>query len=381
MAIALWRQTDSGQSGRILSVLLIILAYKLFEGGVTYSSLYRVIPHSLDWLPGAVLLIGPVFFGYMRLVAADNAFTAKQWLLHLTPAILLMIVNSPQLFISAAEKVNNIAQFQAYEGHILLPWRIIALLIIIKLHLAVYLASSWQTIIKFEQHANELRADNSQLILSRHKQLCLALIALEALWVVLFLFYQVGDIFVLDYVSKAWLLFIAVIILAMGYYGLKQPSILFSEVERDIVLSTDNMISDTSKEQEKQETDSKYVQSIIPESAAQEIASMIDQAITKEKLYLDDKLTLTSLASTLELKPHLVSQVINQHMETNFYKLINRYRVQEAIALLTKKDTGWSLERIAFESGFGNRVTFNSAFKAMQGCSPSVYRKNLKMAV
>ena len=108
MAMALWRQTEKGQSGRILAILLIVLAYKLFEGGVTYSTLYQVIPHVLNWLPGAVLLIGPLFYGYIRAVSGETKLTSKQWLLHLTPAILLIVANSPQVLILGSEKIAKI---------------------------------------------------------------------------------------------------------------------------------------------------------------------------------------------------------------------------------------------------------------------------------
>jgi AraC-like DNA-binding protein len=327
------------------------------------------------------------------MVSGEPAFTVKQWLLHLSPALLLIAINSPQLLLSANEKIANVASFQAYDGPMLLPTRIIVLLLILKVHLAVYLGSAWQILKTFEHKAKTLRADNSPLILDRHKQLCLSLIALEALWVVLFILQQTAGLYALDYVSKAWLLFMAVIILAIGYYGLKQPSILFSEVERDLILQepvvakttplplqkvtetkTKNIESERSTKKK-----SKYQLSSIPESTAQEVVLLIRNTLQTQQLYLDDKLTLTSLAETLALKPHLISQVINQTMQTTFYKLINQYRVEHAIGLIEKPDTGWSIERIAFESGFGNRVTFNSAFKALKGCSPSVFKKGLKL--
>ncbi len=78
----------------------------------------------------------------------------------------------------------------------------------------------------------------------------------------------------------------------------------------------------------------------------------------------------------MELKPHLVSQVINQTMQTTFYKLVNKFRVEYAVSLIEGGNTGWSIERIAFESGFGNRVTFNNAFKAMKGCTTSEFKRN-----
>ena len=405
MATALWHQTDKGQSGRFLALLLLLLAYNLFEGGVIYSSLYRVLPHLVDWLPASVLIIGPLFYGYILAVSGDSKLTTKQWLVHLSPAILMVLVHSPQVFVSTAEKIAHIIQFQTYGDPTLLPWRTITLFVILKIHLATYLGSAWKILTTFEHKAEQLRADNSHLILYRHKQLCLSLIALEALWVVLFILQQTTGFYALEYVSKVWLLFMAVIILAMGYYGLKQPSILFSDVERSLVLQEDNVYPEKKPKIEAviftpipaieaesskvptsltkgvpAEKNSKYQLSSIPESTAHEVVILIRNTLQMKQLFLDDKLTLTSLSDSLELKPHLISQVINQTMQTSFYKLINQYRVEHALTLIEKPNISWSIERIAFESGFGNRVTFNSAFKAIKGCSPSVYKKNLKLA-
>ena len=396
MGIALWRQTEAGQSGRILAALLFVMAYKLFEGGVTYSNLYRIIPHTLDLLPGAVLVMGPVFYAYIYRVVGRGKFNLKDWLLHLTPAALLILLNSPQVLISAEAKIHNYTQFNAFEGTILLPWRIIIFLLILKLHLATYLGHAWKMLSRYENQIDHLRADFSHDLVTRHKQLCLALIALETVWVGLFLLQQTTPFVALDYVSKVWLLFMAVIVLSMGYYGLKQPSILFSDVERSLMENQsitekqpDFSIDSNSPLQSDPDaitgeissaSDKKYAQSIIPESTAAEIKNMIETTLREEQLYLDDKLSLTSLAKKLELKPHLLSQVINQYMQNNFYNLVNSHRVAHAVDLLSDGSVNWPLERIGLESGFGNRVTFNKAFKTIQGCTPSAYKKQIKLA-
>lgn len=118
----------------------------------------------------------------------------------------------------------------------------------------------------------------------------------------------------------------------------------------------------------------KYLHSALPQSAAEEVAELIDRALLEKQLYLDEKLTLTRLASRVDIKAHTVSQVINQHMGTNFYRLVNRYRVQHAVGLIEDPTCHLSLERIAIESGFSNRVTFNKAFKEEQGCTARDYR-------
>lgn len=412
ITIAIWRQTEKGQPGRILALLVAALAYKLFEGGVTYSDLYRFIPHSLDWLPGVVLIMGPLFYGYIRSVTGEAPLSKGQWLIHLSPAMLLMTINSPELFIAASTKIERISQFNAYEGPLLLPTRIIFLLIILKLHLATYLTYAWKMLARFDKGAQQLRADDSALILHRHKQLCLALIMLESAWVILFILQQTAGIFALDYVGKSWLLFMSAIIGAMGFYGLMQPRLLFSKSERELILNSLNqetiahsdqaiesnrdgeMPNDSengqysntnlveisqAKKSKNIKNQKKYHLTPISEAASDEVISLINKTLVDQQLFLDDKLTLSSLAESLQLKPHMVSQVINQAMDTNFYQLINQHRVSYAEKLLARKEA-WSIERIAYESGFGNRVTFNNAFKTLKGCSPSVYRKQLLKA-
>lgn len=385
LAVALWRQTSRGQSGRILAVFIAVFAYKMFEAGVMFSDLYHFIPHLLDWLPGVVLIIGPIFYAYIRAVAGKRKFSNLQWLLHFTPAILLIAFNSPQLFVEASIKINNIARIRAYEGPIELPTQIVFLLLLLKLHLGIYLIKSWKILARFESKAYQLRADNSALILKRHKQLCIALFLLEATWVILFILQQTIGFFALEYVSTIWRLFMASIIMAMGYYGLEQPSIVFSDSEQALVANDSsiplqgkpqnlesNVIKLNSAEKEK------YQQSLLSDDAASDLAKQISQALSQKQLFLNDKLTLSILADELSIKPHLISQVISQSMKTNFYQLINEYRVNFAIHLLQNTDSNWSIERVAYESGFGNRVTFNNAFKSFKGCTPSAYRKKLK---
>ena len=67
-------------------------------------------------------------------------------------------------------------------------------------------------------------------------------------------------------------------------------------------------------------------------------------------------------------------------MHTNFYKLVNSYRVQHAVNLLEDKAINWPIERIALESGFSNRVTFNKAFKEQMTCTASDYKKRHRKA-
>lgn len=88
----------------------------------------------------------------------------------------------------------------------------------IKTHLSIYLYLSWQHIKTFETVCNTLRADNSAAVLKQLKFLVVSLFALELAWVGL-QFFAVGT---LALVSDVWLLFVALIVLAIGYVALQK---------------------------------------------------------------------------------------------------------------------------------------------------------------
>jgi YesN/AraC family two-component response regulator len=58
----------------------------------------------------------------------------------------------------------------------------------------------------------------------------------------------------------------------------------------------------------------------------------------------------------------------------NFFKLINKFRIREAIKML-EEDVHGSLNIIdvAYEVGYNNKVTFNKAFKKETSLTPSEF--------
>jgi AraC-like DNA-binding protein len=103
----------------------------------------------------------------------------------------------------------------------------------------------------------------------------------------------------------------------------------------------------------------------------------IEQYMSENKPYLNDDLTLTTLAEQLKLNPYYLSQVLNEGLGESFYKFINRYRVEESKRLLLDPAfKHYSILAIALEAGFSTKTTFNKTFKEHFGISPSEYRKN-----
>lgn len=107
----------------------------------------------------------------------------------------------------------------------------------------------------------------------------------------------------------------------------------------------------------------------------EEIIEKLTKLMVNEKLYTEETLTLNSLAQKLEITPHQLSEIINKHLNKNFYELINSYRIEHACQLL-QNDKSINIIDVAYKVGFNSLSSFYSAFKKTQGISPKIYQKN-----
>jgi YesN/AraC family two-component response regulator len=116
----------------------------------------------------------------------------------------------------------------------------------------------------------------------------------------------------------------------------------------------------------------------VPDEADFTIMEVVERQMSEEKLYTDTTLSLDSLAQKLDIKRHYLSEAINRCTKKSFNTFINEYRIKEAIRLLSKSDAkNFSIDQIAFDSGFNNRISFHRVFKKITGLSPTEFRKNV----
>ena len=99
--------------------------------------------------------------------------------------------------------------------------------------------------------------------------------------------------------------------------------------------------------------------------------------LEEEKVYKDPELTLSNLATQLDINPHQLSELINQNLQKNFSQLINDYRIKEAKKIL-KEDHIHTVLSIAFKVGFNSYSSFYQHFKDTVGESPASYRKQFE---
>jgi YesN/AraC family two-component response regulator len=95
----------------------------------------------------------------------------------------------------------------------------------------------------------------------------------------------------------------------------------------------------------------------------------------KEKPYLNPTLTLKELSTELSIPSRYLSQIINEHMQSNFYDYISKYRIEEAKKLLSDLSCDKTVLEILYEVGFNSKSSFNTAFKKFTGITPSRFKK------
>jgi AraC-like DNA-binding protein len=107
----------------------------------------------------------------------------------------------------------------------------------------------------------------------------------------------------------------------------------------------------------------------------EEYCSRLEQFMETEKPYLSKRITVSSIATQIDIPAHLLSAILNRHYGKSFSDFINEYRIRNILRRI-KDDPNWELltiEGIAMETGFSSRAGFYTSFKKLTGESPRAY--------
>ena len=97
--------------------------------------------------------------------------------------------------------------------------------------------------------------------------------------------------------------------------------------------------------------------------------------IETERVHLDPALTFSGFVEQMSAPERAVRTLINRHLGFDHFRaFLNHHRVAEARRLLEDPARDDKLIAIALDSGFASLASFNRAFLAIEGCSPSAYR-------
>jgi len=120
----------------------------------------------------------------------------------------------------------------------------------------------------------------------------------------------------------------------------------------------------------------KYRYSRLAPQFVEECIKKLDHLMKIEKIYREADLTLPSLAKKLSVTTHILSQILNEHLNRNFSDFINYYRIEEAKEILGgPKGARKKIANVAFDVGFNTIVAFYTAFKKYTLMTPARYKK------
>ena len=95
--------------------------------------------------------------------------------------------------------------------------------------------------------------------------------------------------------------------------------------------------------------------------------------------YLDSELNIVDLSKELNISSKLLSQVINEGYNCNFFDFVNKYRIDMAKSLFRNQtDTKLTISEVMYDSGFNSKSSFNTAFKKFTQKTPTQFKNDLK---
>lgn len=113
----------------------------------------------------------------------------------------------------------------------------------------------------------------------------------------------------------------------------------------------------------------------LDDALRQHIMTILKDQLDK-KVYLEPDLTLRKLAEKCKTNRTYLSRIIHETDKINFNNYINKYRIEEALRILSDPANNIPLKALPEKVGFKNYARFYEAFRKHTGVPPSVFIKN-----
>ncbi|GAA4466225.1 hypothetical protein GCM10023189_47920 [Nibrella saemangeumensis] len=351
------------------SVMLLIRTVSTYRDvAQTYTRLL-LVP---DFI---IFTYAPLFYIYIRKLLFNEGRLRSNWYLHFIPAAVQFFAYLPFFLMESKLFQLKIVNHDWDVQTLFYASGLLGLLfnagywLICRRTIQEYKAR-YQTSISYEQN---LQYFNTVLII---QAVCLVL------WLFTFILVSLEKFFGFDIAMIAersvdiiWLAF-STITYFLGYFAIHQPEIfklrslqpvkLFNQPEPSPVLepAPDEPLAST----EVQPEERSLGEDLLP------LKQQVELYMKRYKPYTNPSLTINEMANRLKLQPHVLSKVINEGFQKNFFDFINHYRVEELKKRMEDpRYKNYTLLSQAFDVGFNSKTSFNRAFKKITNQTPSEY--------
>lgn len=109
-----------------------------------------------------------------------------------------------------------------------------------------------------------------------------------------------------------------------------------------------------------------------------EYFNQIIQFLKNNRIYTNPSLGLQDIGDKLSISPNYVSKIVNTQANVSFTDLVNQHRHEMVKEMLQDPNfENYKIMAIALEAGFNSKSNFYKYFKAVEGMTPTDYRKKL----
>jgi AraC-like DNA-binding protein len=106
------------------------------------------------------------------------------------------------------------------------------------------------------------------------------------------------------------------------------------------------------------------------------LMAKIDTYLKEQKPFLQHGFSIRDLSKDLSIPVYQISYIINNKYDRHFSNWLNYYRIEYFLELArSEQHKNITLEALAKDAGFSNRITFINAFKREKGMSPGAFLK------
>lgn len=344
-------------ANRLLAALIFVFSFRIIEVIAVWSKYIIEFPQLFSVTAPFKYLYGPLLLFYALALTNKLNFKARD-ILHFAPFAAHMWIFLPLFMAPYAFKVDlltNVILVADPNGPLVINRYFIFSILQIP-HLLCYTFIIWTILARHRHHLNGSIQSLEKIKLDWLGRLVIGYSGLSALWLVYTIAIIFGATYLieLDYLATGA---ISLMIYAIGYSTFQQPEII-----------SDGLLLKPIP---------KYEKSTLTENQAADYVTQLLKLMKTERPYINSNLKLTDLAKLLSISPHHLSQILNERLQQKFSDFVNGYRIDEAKErLLDATDPDITVLEIAYDVGFNNKASFNTAFKKHTGQTPTQFKKS-----
>ncbi len=360
-------QRKNPTANRLLAALMaaftVYLASSVWLGTGMVQSLPHVfgIGYQMPWL------FGPLVYLYARAAGNRDWRFQRRTLVHFIPVAVNALVTSPYYFMSGTDKLELMDRMA--QGNV--P---AAMAILDPFKYVSGIGYSLATVLWLRHHRRDVENSYSNTRRVSLNWLLALTLAAGAIWVLATVL-RIAPV-PAGLRDSHIALAMAVLVYAIGYWGLRQPEIFRYETAEWAVPAELMVSRGRTSPPDDPSPSGRYERSGLGAEEAVRLRGSLVTLMERDQPWKESELTLADLARRLGSTPHKLSEVLNSEMGQTFHDFVNSYRVRDVQRRIRAGEArARKMLALAMDAGFASKSTFNQAFRKHTSQTPSQFRR------